>query len=201
MQCNDCKVPFEEEAEAGKVSKWLASEKDLQLEVYIVWQRGFMRDGRLEDIYDDWLRKRPKVQMEEECKVVDGEADAHTAEMSVVPYTGPKQSDSPAISLYECLKFSSKPEQLEQDNMWYCNKCKDHVQAFKTMEIYKTPNVLIIHLKRFKNSNKYFKSKLETPIDFPLDGLLLNDNVLNHHLPQDVDDIGPSNTYTIIYRG
>lgn len=38
------------------------------------------------------------------------------------------------------------------------------------MEIYTTPNILIFHLKRFKSSNKYFKSKLEALIDFPIEG-------------------------------
>lgn len=38
------------------------------------------------------------------------------------------------------------------------------------MEIYSTSNILIFHLKRFKNSNKYFKSKLEALISFPIEG-------------------------------
>lgn len=37
------------------------------------------------------------------------------------------------------------------------------------MEIYKVPKILIFHLKRFKNSNKFFKSKLETNVEFPVD--------------------------------
>ena len=43
-------------------------------------------------------------------------------------------------------------------------------QAYKTMEIYSTSDILIFHLKRFKNSNKYFKSKLEALIHFPIEG-------------------------------
>lgn len=38
------------------------------------------------------------------------------------------------------------------------------------MEIYSTSDILIFHLKRFKNSNKYFKSKLEALISFPIEG-------------------------------
>merc|ERR1712224_812329 len=53
-------------------------------------------------------------------------------------------------SLYDCLAKFSKSEQLAEDNMWYCNKCKKHVQAFKSMSIYKTPRCLAIVLKRFR---------------------------------------------------
>jgi len=56
-------------------------------------------------------------------------------------------------------------------------------RAFKVMEIYKTPKILVFHLKRFKNSNKFFKSKLETVIDFPIDGFDVREFVQNHHLP------------------
>ena len=51
-----------------------------------------------------------------------------------------------------------------------CNILFYFRRAFKVMQIYKTPKILVFHLKRFKNSNKFFKSKLETLIDFPIDG-------------------------------
>lgn len=68
--------------------------------------------------------------------------------------------------------------------MWYCSKCKEHVQATKTLEIFKVPRVLIISLKRFKTSkSKYggFGSgqKLDTHVDFPLEGLDLAPFVLS----------------------
>ncbi len=31
----------------------------------------------------------------------------------------------------------------------YCSNCKEHREAFKKMEIWKLPKVLVIHLKRF----------------------------------------------------
>lgn len=45
------------------------------------------------------------------------------------------------------------------------------------MEIYKTPKILIFHLKRFKNSNKFFKSKLDTLINFPIEGFDLREYI------------------------
>ena len=48
---------------------------------------------------------------------------------------------------------------LDENNMWYCNKCKEHVQANKTLEIYRAPPILIINLKRFKQGkNQRFMS-------------------------------------------
>lgn len=31
------------------------------------------------------------------------------------------------IDLDSCMAEFKKPEQLDQDNMWYCPNCKDHV--------------------------------------------------------------------------
>lgn len=62
----------------------------------------------------------------------------------------------------------SEPEQLTEENAWYCNKCKDHKLAEKKMEIYKTPEYLILHLKRFNHSgNRYviYGEKVKTPIN------------------------------------
>ena len=33
----------------------------------------------------------------------------------------------------DCLEEFERPEQLDEDNKWYCPSCKDHVQATKTL--------------------------------------------------------------------
>lgn len=33
------------------------------------------------------------------------------------------------VSLSACLETYLQPEQLGEDDTWYCPKCKDHVQA------------------------------------------------------------------------
>lgn len=86
-------------------------------------------------------------------------------------------SQERGVQLIDCLKEFKQLETLDEENMWYCNKCKEHVQATKTLEIFKVPRVLIISLKRFKQNkaNKYSygggNKKLETFVDFPLEGL------------------------------
>eukprot|EP01022_Parablepharisma_sp_SALTPOND_P006781 TRINITY_DN1273_c0_g1_i1.p1 TRINITY_DN1273_c0_g1~~TRINITY_DN1273_c0_g1_i1.p1 ORF type:complete len:1282 (+),score=171.25 TRINITY_DN1273_c0_g1_i1:4387-8232(+) len=78
------------------------------------------------------------------------------------------------ISLYDCLECFSTEEQLDQNNMWFCPKCKKHVQAKKKMDLYKLPTILIIHLKRFKNKQLSIwgsHKKIDDFIDYQMTGL------------------------------
>jgi len=60
------------------------------------------------------------------------------------------------VLLSDCLREFKITEKLDEDNKWYCNMCKEHVIATKTMEVYRTPPILIITLKRFKmGKSKY----------------------------------------------
>lgn len=61
-----------------------------------------------------------------------------------------KTSGGSNPTLNDCLEYFRQPEKLDKDNSWYCNVCKDHVEATKTIEIYKTPAVLILCFQRFK---------------------------------------------------
>ena len=49
------------------------------------------------------------------------------------------EASSSNISIYDCLHQFRTNESLTGDDMWYCSNCKDHVPAFKKMEVYKTP--------------------------------------------------------------
>jgi ubiquitin carboxyl-terminal hydrolase 4/11/15 len=71
------------------------------------------------------------------------------------------------LSINDCLMYSGQPEQLDAENTIYCKVCKEHVQAYKKMEVYKLPKVLIMHLKRFKIQG-YYGSKINKTISFPL---------------------------------
>lgn len=71
----------------------------------------------------------------------------------------------------DCFEAYAKPSKLDKDNAWYCNVCKDHVEATKTIEIYNVPPIMIICLQRFKSHNNYFKEKLEDKVSFPVTGL------------------------------
>ena len=74
------------------------------------------------------------------------------------------------LSVYDAFDLFNKEEYLEGDNQWYCNTCKQHQDAAKKIEIYKTPLYLIIQLKRFKIRNNIVRfilgSKNSTYINY-----------------------------------
>lgn len=54
------------------------------------------------------------------------------------------------VTISDCFRQFDRPEKLSFQNEWYCDQCKQHKQAFKKIQVFKTPPVLIITLKRFK---------------------------------------------------
>jgi ubiquitin C-terminal hydrolase len=53
------------------------------------------------------------------------------------------------VSLAACLASFLKEEPLGVDDMWYCPTCKTHRQASKKLDLWRLPEVLVVHLKRF----------------------------------------------------
>lgn len=74
------------------------------------------------------------------------------------------------IVLQDCLDEFVKEEQLGEDDLWYCPRCKKHQQATKKFDLWKAPDVLVVHLKRFSNSRS-LRDKIDTFVDFPIQGL------------------------------
>ncbi|KAF1001999.1 hypothetical protein AG4045_022181 [Apium graveolens] len=81
----------------------------------------------------------------------------------------PKES----VSLYKCLEAFLKEEPLGPEDMWYCPVCKKHCQASKKLDLWRLPEILVIHLKRFSYS-RFLKNKLETYVEFPVHDLDLS---------------------------
>ena len=52
----------------------------------------------------------------------------------------------------------------------YCPNCKEHREASKKLDLWRLPEILVIHLKRFSYS-RYFKNKLDTFVSFPIQKL------------------------------
>lgn len=74
-------------------------------------------------------------------------------------------------TLEECIEQFSAEEVLDGDNAWYCAKCKARVTATKTLELWKPPPVLVVHLKRFSVDERGRARKLTTNVTFPLTDL------------------------------
>lgn len=80
------------------------------------------------------------------------------------------------MSLGDCLTEFTKEERLGEEDLWYCPRCKKHQQATKKFDLWKAPDVLVVHLKRFSNS-RTLRDKIDTMVDFPIDGLDISDMV------------------------
>jgi len=81
------------------------------------------------------------------------------------------------ISLDDCLNEFGKEEVLSENDTWYCPRCKEHRRATKKFELWKTPDILVMHLKRF-SSNQYRRDKLDVKVDFPIEALDLTSRVM-----------------------
>lgn len=60
----------------------------------------------------------------------------------------------------------------------YCPCCKKHQQAMKKLDLWRLPEVLVIHLKRFSYT-QFTRNKLETFVDFPTTDLDLSPYIAN----------------------
>lgn len=60
----------------------------------------------------------------------------------------------------------------------YCPNCKEHRQASKKLDLWRLPEILVIHLKRFSYT-RFLKNKLETFVDFPIDDFDLSNYVIH----------------------
>jgi ubiquitin C-terminal hydrolase len=70
-------------------------------------------------------------------------------------------------SLDNCYRLYKSSEMLEE-NIYYCEKCKNKTHASKKVNIINWPNNLIIWLKRFKQNGSRLE-KIDNRIDIPLE--------------------------------
>ncbi|ORX71732.1 cysteine proteinase [Anaeromyces robustus] len=90
-----------------------------------------------------------------------------------------KKPESKPITLEECIKEFIKDEILTDENKWFCPHCKEDREAYKKMDIWKAPEILIVHLKRFIQDRRYYSSrKNNVLVKFPIEGLDLTDVII-----------------------
>lgn len=121
---------------------------------------------------------------------------------------GPK-----GLSLDSCLKGFSNEEVLGGNDQWYCNKCKEHRDITKKMEIFTTPKILVLHLKRFQSRRGSSsrggvfglmyaqiagQEKNDAMVEYPVEGLDMREHVISlRNAPEPIlyDLIGVSNHF------
>lgn len=75
--------------------------------------------------------------------------------------------------------FCLFPPQLAPDDAWKCPHCKQLQQGMVKMNLWTLPDILILHLKRFRQVGER-RNKLTTLVHFPLAGLDMAPHMVNH---------------------
>jgi len=119
--------------------------------------------GGTEDDEEEQMRGAPTWKSVE--LLHDGELIAKRAQRTSRKKNG--------VTLEDCLNEFGKSETLSENNAWYCPRCKAHRRADKMFELWKAPDILVMHLKRF-SSNRNFRDKLEVRVEYPTEGLDLS---------------------------
>lgn len=75
------------------------------------------------------------------------------------------------ISLDECFQLYTQEEKLAGEDAWLCPHCKKPQKgATKTLKLWSLPEVLVLHLKRFKQTGMR-RNKLNMLVNFPVEDL------------------------------
>jgi hypothetical protein len=77
--------------------------------------------------------------------------------------------DDGSVSLAECLSSFTAEEELD-DGTWYCNRCKSHQKGTVIQKLYRLPDILVIHIKRF-NMTARFREKIRAKVAYPIKAL------------------------------
>jgi ubiquitin C-terminal hydrolase len=73
---------------------------------------------------------------------------------------------------------------MEKIDEWKCSHCGKCSTATKKLDIYKAPNILILHLKRFVEHPRYQSwTKLDTMVNYPVEELDLAQFISSCHDP------------------
>ncbi|KAI1819297.1 hypothetical protein F4861DRAFT_527559 [Xylaria intraflava] len=123
-----------------------------------------------EDAYEEIFGTNAALETWEACETL------HDADLDKAQAARAKRRKR-GLTLDECLDEFERDEVLSEQDMWYCPRCKEHRRASKKLDLWKTPDILVIHLKRFSSSG-FRRDKLETLVEFPTEDLDITSRVL-----------------------
>lgn len=89
------------------------------------------------------------------------------------PFSKADNTDDGEVDLVRLLQMFVQEEKLSSEDAWYCNRCKEHKEAFKKLEFHHCPPVLVLQLKRFQYT-RWSRERLNNPVSFPLENLDLS---------------------------
>jgi ubiquitin carboxyl-terminal hydrolase 4/11/15 len=71
------------------------------------------------------------------------------------------------VPLEQCIDEMTREVVLDDSNKWRCPNCNEDVPASSSQKLWSTPDILIIHLKRFQQTLTGVGRKVETNVVFP----------------------------------
>jgi len=77
---------------------------------------------------------------------------------------------SGGMHLGVCLDEFCKINQLDLNDCWRCPRCKENREGKQNMNLWRLPDLLTFHIKRF-NCSARWREKISTKVNFPLTGL------------------------------
>lgn len=86
---------------------------------------------------------------------------------------------APVCHISDCLQSFTEVEELAETELYYCNSCKCKQKSTKRFWIRRLPNVLCLHIKRFRWNN-FYRTKIDLRIAFPINALDMSQFVLNN---------------------
>lgn len=127
--------------------------------------------------------RTPTIAIEWSSLIIDhyyirAEACAVTIHPSLADARLETKNSEANLALRDCLSMYTTTERLSELDPWYCPTCKEHRCAWKKLDLWKLPEVLVVHLKRFHFSAAH-RNKIGWLVDFPLRELSLDEFVIN----------------------
>lgn len=92
------------------------------------------------------------------------------------------------MTLQECFSLYTRAEKLGHGEAWFCPACNRKQEVVTQMVLWTAPDVLIINLKRFRQSSPSASTcnKLSTAVEFPLEGFDMTPNMTHRNSSDDV---------------
>lgn len=98
--------------------------------------------------------------------------------------------------LVDCLSSFIELEELTETELYYCSNCRQKQRSTKRFWIRRLPEVLCLHLKRFRYNN-FLRTKIDDYIQFPIQGLDMKRFVLTNKHETRGSSCGPT-TYDLV---
>lgn len=114
--------------------------------------------------------------------------------------TLPLPSHKNRCTLQDCLNLFTEPEKMTGDDKWFCPKCQQRREVSKTIQIWRLPAILVVHLKRFQYEGMW-RQKLQTNVSFPTSQVDMSNHVVGPRSQSRYNLFAVSNHYGTMHGG